>query len=142
MQNSQIPEGNYGSLIVSVRTAGNALPVEGATVTVSNATPDEPAFLRTMQTDISGLTPLLPLSAMPKSDSLVPGIGHPFTVYNIRVVKDGYYVHENRNVPIFAGITSLQPVELIPLAPYNAETTRPEGNLYFSSEQSLDTEEN
>lgn len=133
---------NYGTLIISARTAGNALPVESASVTVTGAEESNRDFVRTLTTDISGLTPPISLPAPAKADSLAPGNGRPYAIYNIRIVRDGYYVHENKNAPVFAGVTSIQPAELIPLAPYNPSTTHPRGNTIFISEQTLDGEGN
>lgn len=130
--------GAPGGLIVTVFTAGGALPVEGATVTVTDPENGE-TVLRTATTDRSGRTPrfVLPAEAASKSLSPDPTV-RPYAVYGIRVVKDGYYTHENSGVPIFAGVNSLQPVELIPLSLYGPDTDRPEGNLFFTSEQTLD----
>ena len=124
-----------GRLTVAVYTANGALPVEGVTVTVSGAEDGNRDILYTVTTDRSGRTPTLSLPAKPPSDSLTPGYdGRPYAVYDIRVVKDGYYVHENRAAPVFSGITSLQQAELIPLARYEGTEANPRSNLIFNSE--------
>lgn len=131
-----------GNLIVAVYTAGGAVPVEGATVTVMRADGGEGAFTRTVQTDRSGKTPVLSLPTNEAGDSLSPGNGtRPYATYDIRVTRDGYYIHENRGAPVFAGVNSLQQVELIPLALYAPENAVPNGNLIFISEQTLDGQE-
>ena len=61
---------------------------------------------------------------------------------DVRITKDGYYTHENSGVPVFAGVTSVQPAELIPFSLYGQDGARPDGNLFFSSAQTLDGEEN
>ena len=127
-----------GYLTVVVRTASGALPIEGATVTVES---DEEGgrFIRTLYTNESGRTPLLQLETPAAAGSLAPGGVRPYAIYNIRVEKDGYYPHENRGAPVFAGVTSVQGVEMIPLSPYG-DGTPPVGSTDFSSGQSLDGE--
>ena len=115
------------------------MPIEGATVTVTD---DEGGVLRTATTDRSGRTPHFILPAKEAEASLSPNPPvRPYTVYGVRVVKEGYYVHENSGVPVFARVNSLQPVELIPLSLYGPESERPEGNLFFTSKQTLDKED-
>ena len=60
---------------------------------------------------------------------------NPSNVYLIE--KDGFYLHENRAVPVFSGVVSIQNAELIPLSPYG-NGVPPVGSTDFSSEQSLD----
>ena len=70
------------------------------------------------------------------SASLSPGIRNPYATYDIRVEREGFFVHENRNAPVFSGIYSIQNVDLIPLSPYGGDRP-PAGSTDFSSEQSL-----
>ena len=129
-----------GGLTVAVFTARGALPVAGATVTVTDGEGDG-AVLRTATTDRSGKTPRFILPSRAASESLSPDAKErPYAVYGIRVVKDGYYTHENSGVPVFAGVNSLQSVEMIPLSLYGSDSERPDGNLFFTSEQTLDGE--
>ncbi|MBO5261846.1 MAG: hypothetical protein J6B45_02250 [Clostridia bacterium] len=113
---------NIGFLIVKVKTASGALPVENAKVSIYEYLPNEnsvgSALLYSVLTDQDGKTPKLALDAKNKELSLSPGNVNPFSVYNIVVEKDGYYSNRYINVPIFQGITSIQPVELIPLLEY------------------------
>ncbi|MFA6947832.1 MAG: hypothetical protein WCQ72_02515 [Eubacteriales bacterium] len=113
---------SYGTLIVNVKTARGAIPVEGATVTVSGLTPQEDGTSqRTIEyvlvTDSAGLTPKVQLEAYPRmqtpeGDEIPP----PYKLYIIETSKDGFYSVENTNVPIYEDITSIQPVEMLPLA--------------------------
>lgn len=125
-----------GTLAVQIFTAGGALPVEGAAVTVRSGDGEEGSFIRTLYTDESGRTPPLALETPPASGSLSPGGIRPYAVYNVRVEREGFYPHENRNVPIFAGVTSVQSVEMIPLSPYGGGVP-PVGSTDLSSGQSL-----
>ena len=88
-----------GTLTVVVHTAGNALPVPGAYVTVSTAD-EEGDFSRTVVTDESGRAPTLILETPPASASLSPGGVRPYAVYSIRTEKEGFYTNENSMVPV------------------------------------------
>ena len=113
---------NIGFLEVAVKTANGALPVAGARVNVYEYSPEETAskgaLLYSLLTDEDGQTPRLALDAKSKELSMTPGNKNPFTVYNIGVEREGFYSNQYINVPIFQGITSIQPVELIPLMEY------------------------
>ena len=124
-----------GTLTVAVYTAGGALPVPDAHVTVRAAGQD--GFFRTVTTDESGRTPTLILETPPVSGSLSPGGASPYAVYEITVERDGFYTNENRQVPLFAGVNAVQPVELLPVPPYEEDTLRPVQDTAFSAGQQL-----
>ena len=42
-------------------------------------------------------------------------------------------------VPLFAGVNSVQPVELLPRPPYESEDIQPTQNTDFTSEQQLNS---
>lgn len=129
-----------GRLIVRVRAADGALPIEGATVTVRGADPANASFLRTLTTDQSGNTPILLLPTPNIASSLTPGAEAPYATYDVLVVKNGYYRHENLRVPIFDTVLSSQGANMIPLAPYEGDTVFPSGNLSFTAAQALNGE--
>ena len=125
-----------GGLRVSVRTADAALPIAGARVTVWNGEGGEP--IATLSTDRSGNTEVLALPAPRASASLSPGSGGAYAVYRLTVESEGYYRQENREVPVFDGVLSLQSAALIPHAPYEGEATLPQGNTVFIAGQTLE----
>ncbi len=103
-----------GNITVAVRTAGGALPVENAVVTVKDANQN---ILYVVFTDISGKTAPLAVPAPPKANSSAPGMPDPpFFTYNIDTDKAGYISVRNLSVPVYPGITSIQPVEMLPVA--------------------------
>ncbi len=111
---------SIGFLQVAVKTANGALPIEDAQVNIYEYLPNEESgnkgrLLYTLYTDANGRTAKAVLPAKSRDLSLSPGNVNPFTVYNIEVLKDGFYSNSYVNVPIFQGITAIQPVELIPL---------------------------
>jgi hypothetical protein len=103
-----------GYIAVAVKTAGGALPVEDAVVTVKDTANN---ILAVYFTDKSGRTPRLKVLAPPKANSESPGGTAPaFYNYNIDTDKEGFVSVKNVNVPVYPGITSLQSVELIPIS--------------------------
>ncbi len=105
-----------GHLVVRVTTASEALPLEGAAVTVWGELPNFSSVIARLTSGADGLTPKLALLAPPRALSEAPGNGTAsYATYRISVNKDGYAPIEMYNVPIFDGVTSIQPADLIPL---------------------------
>ena len=132
-------QGGLGYMIVRVSTARGAIPLEGATVTVSNYAPEFEGgrgdVIAAHTTDRSGITPKIALKAPPRSLSMSPGNGRSYQTYNVSVAKDGYYSQNYINAPIFDGITSIQTADIIPL-PDNGQTDNfdPNANRFFETE--------
>ncbi len=128
-----------GYMIVRVTTARGAIPLEGATVTVSDYRAEDEKergnAIYTLKTNSSGLTDKFALPAPPRALSMSPGNGKSYLTYNIAVTKEGYYQQNYINAPVFDGITSIQTADMIPL-PDNGQTDRfdPFGNIFFESE--------
>ncbi len=116
-----------GTLIVSVYTAGGALPIPGAQVTVRFSDRENAGVLTVLYTDSSGNTPRIPLPAPPAAASVVPGSAVPYAKYTVEVENEGFYPRTFSEVPVFAGITSVQPVNLLPRTEYPGESTPPTG---------------
>lgn len=109
-----------GYITVAVKTAGGALPVENAVVTVKNSSGE---ILAVYFTDRDGKTPRLKVLAPPKENSESPDAATPpFFSYGIDTDKEGYISVRNIDVPVYPGVTSIQPVELVP---------RPEGSFGY-----------
>lgn len=103
-----------GYITVNVRTAGGALPVENAVVTVKDS---GGAILAVFFTDRDGKTPRLKVLAPPRANSESPGAASPpFFNYNIDTDKEGFVSVRNVDVPVYPGITSVQTVDLIPIS--------------------------
>lgn len=117
-----------GTLIVAVSAASGALPIEGALVTVKGSTNDNAGVLSVVTTDRSGRTPRITLPAPPAAESESPGVEKPYATYNVDVDKEGYFPKSFTNVPLFAGTTSIQPVNLIPLTEYGGAAQDPGRN--------------
>ncbi|MBQ8496331.1 MAG: hypothetical protein IJ489_02620 [Clostridia bacterium] len=107
---------NTGKLVVQVSAASGAVPIEGARVIVRAE--DENGHIRTLgifTTDNSGITEPISIATPSVSESLSPGGKKPYSEITTEVTADGYFSAVNLNIPIYPGITSIQPVPLIPL---------------------------
>ena len=111
-----------GYLILHVTTAGGAIPLEGAKIDVKTYTPEADSAPQTRGDTIAspvtgtdGNTVRIPLSTPPKALSESPSSVAPYALYSADVTLDGYYTQSYAGIPIFDGITSIQPVILVPL---------------------------
>ena len=120
---------SVGYLIVNVSTARGAIPLPGASVTVMYEEPDNSSILTVLTTDMSGKTDKIELPTPERALSTSPGNIKPYASYTVQVEKEGYYMVTNTGVPVFSGVTSVQPVEMLPLAEYNSDTTYPRFGL-------------
>lgn len=112
-----------GFLQVFVRTAGESIPVTGADVLVEGD-----GVSQRLTTDRSGKTERIPLPA-PRAENSATAEGiDPFALYRVSVSKEGFYTQVTQNVPVFAGIGSLQPVTLIGIAEYGRDSLVPQSS--------------
>lgn len=124
-----------GYLIVNVSTARGVIPLKDASVTVTYNEPEGTSVFSVMTTDMSGKTEKLELPAPSRALSESPGNIKPYATYTVTVEKDGYYPVTNAGVPIFAGVTSIQPVEMLPLAEYNSDSVYPRYGLDITEDR-------
>lgn len=104
-----------GFLTVRVTTARGAIPLEGATVTITGSNKGDSGVKQVFVSGADGLTPKISLSAPPRANSEGPDRGIPFYTYNVEVVSDGYYTQYYYGVPVFEGINAMQTAELVAL---------------------------
>ena len=127
-----------GYLIVHVTTARGAIPLEGALITVRDYKPEftEPRgdILYSLSSGRDGNTARIALAAPAKGDSLSPGDGQPIAIYNLDVQLEGYRGQRYFALPIFEGITAIQPVDLIPLSENGRlESVRPSDDRFYET---------
>lgn len=108
---------DLASLQVQTFTAREALPVQGAVVTITSTTLIEGDKLQyVVVTDQNGFTPPVVVPATDRNLTLTPSADDiPITTYDILVVAPGFFRVRNRNVPGYGGIAAVQPVEMIPI---------------------------
>lgn len=105
-----------GYLRAEVSTGRGATPIENAYVFVTYTdNSGKERLMASVMTNIDGETPLLELPALSADLSLTPGNSRPYVYYAIQINKDGYYTIKNKFVPVFAGQTSIQQIEMLPL---------------------------
>ena len=114
---------SIGFLVVTVRSANGSIPIENALVNIyenknENGVMANGHLLYTLRTNSLGQTEKIALPTKDSSLSLAPGNLKPFTSYNIFVSSNGYFDSDVINAPVFQGITSIQPINLIPLSEY------------------------
>ena len=117
-----------GFLTVTVRTANGAIPIEGALVNIyenleiqngnGSSTNSNGHLIYSMRTNKQGQTEKVALPAKSASLSLTPGNIHPFTSYNVFASSEGFFSSDVINLPVFQGITSVQPINLVPLSEF------------------------
>ncbi|MDE6657222.1 MAG: hypothetical protein K2J88_01415, partial [Oscillospiraceae bacterium] len=104
-----------GKIYIVASTADSAYPVPEARVTIYSQIGDKTVLNYLLKTDESGLTPVVTLPAPPANLSQEPENLKPYATYNIKIYAGGYFREEAKDVPIFAGITSRQVFQMIPL---------------------------
>ena len=115
MNNAQ--QSNYeGYLIVKVSTARGAIPLEGASVTVRGTDSTNSDVVYSLTTNSDGATEKITLPTKNRELSTVPGNETPYSLYDVDVFLDGYSDLFLHRIAIFAGITSIQPAVMVPLA--------------------------
>lgn len=104
-----------GTLSFMVFTASDALPVEGAAVTVSTRIDGEQHVMFKAVTNQSGETPTenLPAPSKELSQDFDNEI-QPFSLYDATVSRDGFTKVILRDIPVFDGVRSIQRVAMIP----------------------------
>jgi hypothetical protein len=123
----QVPDTGYieipktgegiGYLRTQVYASNRAIPIEGALVLITEVKPGgRTDLVRMLVTDESGYTDTVPLS-VPVYDleSFPDPSKKPYRDYRLSVYKEGYYIVPEVKIPIFAGVKSLQPIQMVPL---------------------------
>lgn len=109
----------YGKLRVEATSGNRSTPVEDVLVIITRSSGGSREVLATLLTDSSGSTQTIEISAPAPVLSGSPNEQVVSAVVDITAYKKGYYEVENKNIQVFTGITSIQPVNMVPL-PLNA----------------------
>jgi hypothetical protein len=103
---------SFGTLIFQVTGGQGAFPVPNATVTLSKVLKDDFSLSITIRTDESGKTEPISLPAPDRKLSQSPNNGIVYAAYDAKVAAEGFLPTEIRNLPVFDGVTTIQPVNL------------------------------
>lgn len=105
-----------GFIHADVYAASEAVPIAGASVTVSKTVDGEITYSETKLTDESGKTGLFEVETPPRSLSLQRDANTmPYETYNMRVEAADYLPAVIEGIQVFEGEVSLQPVEMLPI---------------------------
>ena len=100
------------TLVFQLSTARSALPVQGASILVTDPVGGRSTHLTT---DQSGRTRVLCVTAPPLAWSQTPGNdGRPYNIYHADIRAKGYVPVRLTGIQVFFGQQSLQTVEMIP----------------------------
>ena len=128
----RVPYDSEGYLIFSVSSANEALPIENASIRIVGADAQNGSVEYNLITDRSGKTERIALKTPSKALSLSPGTPYGFSRYNATVMKEGYYTQTFLGLPVFEGVTSIQPALLVANAPYNTDSFDPSNENTFT----------
>lgn len=124
-----------GYILVNVRTGDESSPIEGATVLVTAIVEGNRLILAEGLTNSSGTTERFSVPAPDNSFSQSPGsLTRPYSLYDVSVTASGFFNARSVDVPVFAGITSVQNFSMIPVPAMM--TSNDETVTYFNQEPS------
>lgn len=113
-----------GFLTAQVVTSRGAIPIEGASVSVTTA--GGGTLLGFRITNSSGITTPITLETPARELSQTPSQGVPFASYDLRIDHPLFFTILVKNAQVFAGSTTVQNVELIPLQEHSQPGSRAE----------------
>ena len=102
----------FGTLLFQVTGGQGSVPIEGATVVISKRLPNGHTLSVTTVTDESGKTAEFSLPAPRREKSQTPGGTDVFATYDALISAPGTVAVVVHDIPIFDGITTIQPVAL------------------------------
>lgn len=104
----------FGTLLFQVTGGQGAFPVPGATILLTKQLNDQQSLSVTVITNESGKTLPISLPAPSRELSQKPGNGIVYAAYQAKISAPGYVTTEISGLPVFDGITTIQPVVLSP----------------------------
>ncbi len=107
---------NTGEGVLRVQTSagGQSIPLPDVRITVYRDLADGRHIFYTVTTDPNGVADGMILPAPPRENSIEGNGASPFASYSVSAGRDGLSPAAVENVPIFAGVKSIQPITLAP----------------------------
>ena len=102
----------FGTIIFQVTGGQGAFPIPNAEIIITKSLSNRLSLSISLLTDESGRTEPVSLPAPSRSLSLSPNNGNVYASYEAKVTAEGYLPTKIKNLPVFDGITTLQPVNL------------------------------
>lgn len=110
---------NHGSVIARVYAAGEAIPIEGATVVVTQRSPAGKVNLLGLRTsDRNGRTEPVDVRTPGRELSQAPSGEQSFSTVDVTADHPDFQRIIVENVQVFPGVVSLQDFAMIPLEEY------------------------
>lgn len=110
---------SIGFFQVRAFTSNAQLPLKDVAIIVT--APDNTAIAMRL-TDRSGLIPAIEIPVPDKSESQEPGsVERPYALVNLYAYLEGFEQVISEGIQIFAGTTTLQNLEMIPLSDFPGE---------------------
>lgn len=103
---------DIGMLKVRCLIGDSDVPVDNCKVTIESATEGNEKTT-TLVTDSSGLTAVADVNAPPLAYSMNPSNNSPYSLYNVKVERQGFEDVYVQNVQVFPQRTALQDIKLI-----------------------------
>lgn len=105
---------SVGYLQVHAYTSSAQIPIQDAAIVISTM---DQTVIALRLTDRSGLIGTVEIPVPEKEESQEPGISqHPYTSVNLYAQKKGYEHILAEDIQIFAGVTTYQDLQMIPLS--------------------------
>ncbi len=106
---------DFGTLSVITTSANSSLPIEGSLVRISGEQEENSFIDYSLVTDIDGISEKIKLPAPAKIYSQSAGAPEvPFGLYRVEVRNLGFFTKIIENVPVFSGVNTSLPVNMIP----------------------------
>lgn len=107
---------SIGYILVNTRTGENSSPVANASIIITAIADGKRNLIASGVTDDSGVSPKFSVPAPDLIHSQFPDSAkRPYSLYDISVTADGFFNARSVDVPVFAGITSVQNFGMIPV---------------------------
>ena len=121
---------DFGTLSVITTSANSSLPIEGSLVRISGSQEENNYIDYSLVTDVDGITEKVKLPAPAKIYSLKDGAPEiPYGLYRIEVRNLGFFTKVIENVPVFSGVNTSLPVNMIPSSVLLNSTLYPRNTL-------------
>lgn len=103
-----------GVLRVQASAGGQSIPLNNVNIVVYRDFPDGRRIFYTVVTNADGVADGMILPAPPRVNSVEGNGQSPFASYSLTADREGLRAQTIENVPIFAGVKSIQPINLSP----------------------------
>ena len=108
-----------GKIIVEVTTGKGAVPLSGVTVIIDRFDSKDPMgrkeLVAVRETNRSGRTETVMVSAAERELSLEPGSADPFSTYYVSAGQKGFVPVKDRPTDVFSGEVAILKIDLIPM---------------------------